>query len=84
MEVFADPGFAGAAAVFFATGAAFFAGVVAATLAVLLLAAFAAAVRFWRAPEAGRGKIFELISGLWTLALYLSLGLIPLCLRQWK
>jgi 4-hydroxybenzoate polyprenyltransferase len=61
-----------------------FAGVVAATLALLLLAAIAAAVRFWRAPEAGRGKIFELISGLWTLALYLSLGLVPLCWKQWK
>lgn len=61
-----------------------FAGVVAGTLAALLVAAVMAAVRFWRAPEPGRGKLFEVISGLWTLALYLSLGLVPLLVRQWK
>ena len=30
-----------------------------------------------RRPEPGRGKWIEMYSGLWTLALYLSLGLVP-------
>jgi 4-hydroxybenzoate polyprenyltransferase len=47
----------------------------------ILLAAFAAAVVvgvcFLRQPKAGRGKWIEQLSGVWTLALYLSLGFAP-------
>jgi 4-hydroxybenzoate polyprenyltransferase len=51
------------------------------TTTILLIAAASAGTRFLRSPKAGTGKRFELISALWTLALYLSLGLVPLCLR---
>ena len=37
--------------------------------------------RFLRRPTPGSGKPLELLSGLWTLVLYLSLGAIPLALR---
>ncbi len=54
---------------------------VAAILGALLLLALGAVVRFRRAPQLGRGKLFELIAGVWTLALYLSLGALPLLFR---
>jgi 4-hydroxybenzoate polyprenyltransferase len=38
-------------------------------------------LRFLRRPVQGSGKPIELVSGLWTLVLYLSLGAIPLALR---
>ena len=38
-------------------------------------------LRFLRRPTPGSGKPLELLSGLWTLVLYLSLGAIPLALR---
>jgi 4-hydroxybenzoate polyprenyltransferase len=38
-------------------------------------------LRFLRRPTPGSGKPIELVSGLWTLVLYLSLGAIPLALR---
>jgi 4-hydroxybenzoate polyprenyltransferase len=38
-------------------------------------------LRFLRRPAPGSGKPIELVSGLWTLVLYLSLGAIPLALR---
>lgn len=34
-------------------------------------------VGFLRAPVAGAGKRFELVSGLWTIVLYLVLGIVP-------
>jgi 4-hydroxybenzoate polyprenyltransferase len=55
-----------------------FAVPVAIVTAILLVFAAGTAVHFLNTPKAGSGKRFELISGLWTLALYLSLGLIPL------
>jgi 4-hydroxybenzoate polyprenyltransferase len=58
-----------------------FAGPVAAVLATLLLLAAWAGAGFLRSARPGGGKRFELLSGLWTLALYLDLGLIPLVLR---
>jgi 4-hydroxybenzoate polyprenyltransferase len=54
---------------------------VATTLGVLLLLAIWAVARFRRDPQAGRGKLFEAIAGAWTLALYLSLGALPLLFR---
>ena len=47
---------------------------------VVALAIFAGR-RFLRRPRPGSGKPLELLSGLWTLVLYLSLGAIPLALR---
>jgi len=58
-----------------------FAGPVAAVTATLFVLAVCVSASFLRASEPGSGKRFELVSGLWTLALYLSLGLIPLSLR---
>ena len=47
---------------------------------VVALAVFAGR-RFLRRATPGSGKPLELLSGLWTLVLYLSLGAIPLALR---
>lgn len=58
-----------------------FAPTVLAVLGIWLLVAMANVVRFCRAPVPGRGKSFELLSAVWTLALYLSLGVVPLLWR---
>jgi 4-hydroxybenzoate polyprenyltransferase len=52
-----------------------------AILGALLLLAAAFTVSFRRAPSPGKGKKFELLSGVWTLALYLALGALPLFFR---
>lgn len=57
--------------------------VIAATCAVFL-AALTIAWRFLRGPIPGRGKLFELLAGIWTLVLYLSLGLVPLLWRAYR
>lgn len=57
---------------------------VACVLAVLAGAAAAVAIAYLRAPAPGTGKRFELLSGLWTLALYLSVGVVPLVARWWS
>lgn len=44
----------------------------------LLLVAALIAVYFLRSTVAGRGKWIELFSGVWTLLVYLSLGVLPL------
>jgi 4-hydroxybenzoate polyprenyltransferase len=49
-------------------------------VAVVALAAVIG-TRFLQRPVSGSGKPLELVSGLWTLVLYLSLGAIPLVLR---
>jgi 4-hydroxybenzoate polyprenyltransferase len=54
---------------------------VAAILTILGLAAIVIAIRFLQQPESNRAKLFEAMSGLWTLALYLSLGAIPLLVK---
>ena len=38
-------------------------------------------MRFLRRPDAAAGKRIELASGVWTLLLYLNLGLAPLLWR---
>ena len=54
-------------------------------VALLLLAAGAlAARRFLAEPKPGTGKVFENLSGLWTLTIYLSVGALPLLWRWWK
>ncbi len=52
---------------------------VAGLMGTILLISVIFGVRFLRQPK--NGKPFELLSGLWTLCLYLSLGIIPLA---WK
>lgn len=56
--------------------------------AVAGLSAFAAAAMlgaaFVRSPVAGRGKRFETLSGAWTLAMYVCVGILPLALRWWQ
>jgi len=54
--------------------------VLAATGLVFLTAAIVS-VRFLRQPKARAGKRIELMAGVWTLILYLSLGLAPLLWR---
>jgi 4-hydroxybenzoate polyprenyltransferase len=49
--------------------------------ALVVALAIYAGWRFLRRPTPGSGKPLELLSGLWTLVLYLSLGAIPLALR---
>ena len=48
--------------------------------AVALILGALWARRFIHAPEKGSGKRFELLSGVWTLAMYLSVGILPLAL----
>jgi 4-hydroxybenzoate polyprenyltransferase len=58
-----------------------FAWPVAAVTGTLFLVAVYIGANFLRTANPGGGKRFELMAGLWTLALYLSLGLIPVGLR---
>ena len=51
--------------------------VVAVTMGSLGIVAAFLGVRLARAPATGRGKSIELVSGLWTIALYLSVGVAP-------
>jgi 4-hydroxybenzoate polyprenyltransferase len=50
-------------------------------LSLLIAAAVAAFIGFRRAAVSGSGKRFEILSGVWTLALYLGLGALPHLLR---
>lgn len=49
---------------------------------LVLITAAVLARGFLAQPKPGAGKRFELISGLWTILLYLSLGIAPLLWRQ--
>ena len=60
-----------------------FAGPVLILLLVLLFAAVGVAVYFLQGAVPKRGKYVELMSGIWSLLMYLSLGFIPMVLRQW-
>lgn len=44
----------------------------------LWLVSFVISLRFVKRPEASKGSRFELLSAIWTLALYLGLGALPL------
>lgn len=59
-----------------------FAVPVVAVLAVLLLLCGTLALQFLKEPVTQRAKRLELVSGIWTLIMYLSLGAIPLLLRH--
>jgi len=53
-------------------------------IAVINLLATACVLLFkLRKPKAGMGKHIELFSGIWTIVLYLSVGIIPLLLKVW-
>ena len=54
---------------------------VAGLLGILLCAAAITAWRFLRKPITCRARLFEPVSGLWTLVVYLSLGAAPLLLH---
>ena len=56
--------------------------VVSATLGVLALFAGLVGVSLARSPLAGRGQRIEVLSGLWTIALYLSVGVMPYLLQR--
>jgi 1,4-dihydroxy-2-naphthoate octaprenyltransferase len=50
-------------------------------LSTLFIAAFGVSIFFLRDSVPGRGKYVELMSGVWSLLLYLSLGIIPTVVR---
>jgi 4-hydroxybenzoate polyprenyltransferase len=54
---------------------------VAAALAVWLLLAGLVAARFLSTGSSRAAKALEVMSGTWTLLMYLALGALPLCLR---
>lgn len=54
-----------------------------ATLGAFAAGAVVIAVIFLRNPASGRGKWIETYAGLWTIALYLGLGLLPRILKGW-
>ena len=53
-------------------------------LAVLVIACAAAAVRVARSNAAGAGKFVELMSGVWTVLMYLGLGAVPVLFALWR
>jgi hypothetical protein len=50
-------------------------------LAALLLTATAIAIAYIRAPQTAHARRIEMMSGLWTLCMYLSLGALPFLVR---
>jgi 4-hydroxybenzoate polyprenyltransferase len=62
-----------------AVGAAW---IVAGLLGAIGLAAVVTSRRLATAPVAGAGKRAELLSGLWTIAMYLGVGVLPLLVRR--
>lgn len=54
----------------------------AAVLVALLLAAAWLGLRFVRAAVPGAGRRLELLSGVWTLSMYLIVGVVPLGIRH--
>jgi 4-hydroxybenzoate polyprenyltransferase len=59
-------------------------GPVAVAGALALVALVALGPSFLQTPAPGSGKRFEVLSGVWTLAMYLSVGILPLGLRWWS
>jgi hypothetical protein len=55
-----------------------FAWPVIAAMGTVFLTGLVAGFGFLKQERPGSGKRFELLAGLWTLVLYLSLGLVPL------
>jgi hypothetical protein len=59
-------------------------GTVAALGGLMLLAAFLVGRRFLATPVPGTGKRFEMMAGVWTLVMYLSVGILPLVAAWWR
>jgi 4-hydroxybenzoate polyprenyltransferase len=59
-----------------------FVGPISITMGVLWLAAAAVGFTFLRTVNGKLAKSIEVWSGVWSLALYLTLGVIPLCMRR--
>jgi 4-hydroxybenzoate polyprenyltransferase len=59
-----------------------FVGPIGITMGVLWLAAAALGYTFLRTVSGKCARLIETWSGVWSLALYLTLGVIPLCLRR--
>jgi UbiA prenyltransferase family protein len=55
-----------------------------ALLAVLTVACAITVRRFIRHPTPGSGKAIEVMSGVWTVLMYLGLGAAPLALMVWR
>jgi 4-hydroxybenzoate polyprenyltransferase len=53
-------------------------------LGALVVACVAIGVRFATRPSAGGGRTIELMSGVWTLLMYLGLGAVPLLVSVWR
>jgi len=60
-----------------------FAGPILILLVVLFLVAAGMGMVFLWRPVAKRGRLLETMAGIWSLIMYLSLGFIPMILRQW-
>jgi 4-hydroxybenzoate polyprenyltransferase len=56
----------------------------AAVLAAMVAGCVAAGIVFLRRPATSAAKRLELLSGIWTLIVYLSLGAVPLALAVWR
>jgi UbiA prenyltransferase family len=61
-----------------------FIGLVITILSVVIIVSAVTAGRFLRMCAIGGGKRIETMAGVWSLVLYLSLGILPLCLRYWR
>jgi len=53
-------------------------------LAILLVACGVAAARVARSDAPGSGKAIEVMSGAWTVLMYLGLGAAPLAFAAWR
>jgi 4-hydroxybenzoate polyprenyltransferase len=53
-------------------------------LACVVLVAAALAIRFLRTQSSGGGKPVETMAGVWSLLLYLDLGVVPLAVSHWR
>lgn len=53
-------------------------------LAVSFTAAVALAVQFLRSQTPGAGKRLETMAGIWSLVLYITLGILPIAVRHWR
>jgi 4-hydroxybenzoate polyprenyltransferase len=53
-------------------------------LLILFCAAAAAGFYFLQGAVPKRGKLIEATAGVWSLLMYLSLGLVPMISRQWN
>ena len=71
----------GSAAVMAARGIAFAVPALC-VIAVMLALAVVTVLLFLHNPKPGRGKWIETVAGIWSLALYLTLGTVPILLRS--